>query len=88
MDNNMISEKAMDLIIDTAAKQVGEIILAATDHTANEKLRFIMACQIGAHVFGVAGALFQRMPGREATDRKEAADAVLQVISGYATQQH
>lgn len=82
--SDKLTEAQMDRVIEDAAKEVGVTILEACDETADDKQRFVMVCQIAAHVFGMAGAYFQRMPGREKSDRYEATAAVLEHISELA----
>ncbi len=84
-DMSIVSEEKLDRIIDDASRRAGECLLAATDQVDDPRQRFIIGAQICAHMFGATGALFQMMPGQEGADRKEAADAVLQVIASYAT---
>lgn len=82
-----LTEAQMDKVIGDAAHEIGSMIIEAADETDDDKQRFVITCQIAAHVFGMAGAYFQRMPGQEKSDRHEATAAVLETISGYAVPQ-
>lgn len=81
-----LTESQMNKVIDEAADEIGEVILEAVDQSEDNRQRFIMACQIAAQVFGIAGALFQRIPGQEGAGRNEATMAVLAKVSDLAKQ--
>lgn len=81
-----LTELQLNRVVDDAAEEIGEVILEATDASEDNRQRFIIACQIAAQVFGIAGALFQRIPGQEGSDRNEATMAVLEKVSDLAKQ--
>jgi hypothetical protein len=81
-----LNELQINKIAEEAAEEIGEVILEAVDQTNNDRQRFIIACQIAAQVFGIAGALFQRIPGQEGSHRNEATMAVLNHVSDLAKQ--
>jgi hypothetical protein len=67
-----------------ACEEIEEIITEAIEWTDDRHQRFIIACQIAAHLFGVCGALFIQTPGNAEADRRDATDAVLKHVAELA----
>lgn len=82
-----LTELQLNRVVSDTAEEIEDIIREALDATDSERERFIIACQIAAQVFGMAGALFLKMPGQETTDRNEAVAAVLNHVSDLAKRQ-
>jgi peroxiredoxin family protein len=81
-----LTELQLNKAVEETATEIEDIIREVLEITDNRRQHFIIACELAAQVFGIAGALFLKMPGNEAADRNEAVTAVLNHVSNLAKQ--
>jgi peroxiredoxin family protein len=81
-----LTELQLNRAVEDTAGEIEEIIREVLEATESKRQHFIIACELAAQVFGIAGALFLKMPGNESADRNEAVTAVLNHVSNLAKQ--